>query len=378
MEGIISRRDAIRGIGAAGLVGLAGCSGGDGGDGGEGTPSDSGADGTSTPTADSSGGSSDTISGAWMYLNEVGDLGWSWAHDQGRQATDRKYDWLETDYTEAVAVEDADRVMTRYAKEGYDVIFATGFGAKTFVSVAEQFPDTRIEVCVGMETRENLGRYYGRIYQTRYLAGMAAGMMTETDTLGYVAAYPTAQVLRGVNAHALGAAAVNEDVTMKVRWTNTWYDPPKEKEAANALIDEGVDVMAQHQDSPACVQAANEAGIWATGYDAPMQQFGGENYITSPIWHWEAFHNPTVEAIHDGTWEGDFYWEGLNAGIVDLSEWGPQVPEAVKSEVARTRTAIENGEMNVWEGSKFEGESDEFLYRRMNSYADPVEGTVPQ
>jgi basic membrane protein A len=202
-------------------------------------------------------------------------------------------------------------------------------------------------------------------------------MITEEDSLGYVAAFPIPEVVRGVNAFTTGARAVNDEVTTKVRWTNTWFDPPTEREAAQSLIDEGVDVMAQHQDSPAAVTAANEAGIWATGYDAPMNEFGGDNYITSPIWHWEVFYEPTLQSVRDGTWESDFYFEGLNSGVVGLSDWGPQVPDDVQGSVDDAEESIRSGDLDVWDGTKFEGESDEFLFQEMSSYIEGVEGKVP-
>ncbi|PSQ61431.1 MAG: BMP family ABC transporter substrate-binding protein [Halobacteriales archaeon SW_9_67_25] len=383
----ISRRDAIRAIGATGLIGLAGC-GGDGGDGSDGGSdgSDGGGDGGSSDGSDGDDGGStdgedggmDTVRAAWVYNSEVGDLGWSWAHNEGRKATAEEFDWIETDYTEAVAPEDSERIFRQYASDDYDIVFGCTFGYQDpMVSVAEDNPDVFFEHNTGYATRENMGRYMGRIYQARYMAGVAAGMITEANSLGYVAAFPIAEVVRGINAFTLGAASVNEDVTTKVRWTNTWFDPPSEQEAANSLIDEGVDVMAQHQDSPAAVRAANEAGIWSTGYDAPMGEFGGDKYITSPIWNWEEFYIPTVEDVREGTWESDAYWEGLNAGIVDLSEWGPNVPEDVTSEVSDVRSQIESGDLDVWAGSAFEGESDEFLFQDMASYVEQVEGEVP-
>jgi len=381
MKRNISRRDAIRGIGAAGLVGLAGCSGGDG-DSGDGDSGDSGSS-TPTPTSgeestESTESGMDTVKAAWVYQTNIGTQGWTWAHDQGRKASAEKYDWLETAFTEAVAPENSARVIQQYASDGFDIVLTTSFDYQDpTIQVAKENPDTIFEHCSGYTTLENMGRYFGRIYQSRYLAGVAAGMMTEENSLGYVAAFPIPEVVRGINAYTLGAASVNEDIRLNVRWTNTWFDPPKEQKAANALIDEGVDVMAQHQDSGAAVEAAAEADIWATGYDAPMQQFGGDNYITSPIWHWDAFHNPTLEAVHEGTWEPDAYWEGLNAGIVDLSDWGPEVPGDVKSKVADTREGIANGDVDVWAGSKFEGESDTFLFQKMGSYVEPVEGSVP-
>ncbi len=362
MKRNLSRRDALRALGVAGMIGIAGCGGSTDGDSG----------------GDTEDGGMDTVRAAWVYNSEVGDLGWSWAHNEGRKATAEEFDWLETDFTEAVAPENSERIFRQYANDGFDVVFGCTFGYQDpMASVAEDFPDINFEHNTGYLTRENMGRYMGRIYQARYMAGVAAGMVTETNTLGYVAAFPIAEVVRGINAFTLGAASVNDDISTKVRWTNTWFDPPTEQEAANSLIDEGVDVMAQHQDSPAAVRAANEADIWATGYDAPMGEFGGDNYLTSPIWHWEEFYRPTVESVREGTWEADAYWKGLNAGIVDLSEWGPNVPEEVKTDVAEVRSQIEGGDLDVWAGSQFEGESDEFLFQEMGSYVEEVDGEVP-
>jgi basic membrane protein A len=357
MKRDISRRDALRALGVAGAVGIAGC-GGDGGDGGS--------------------DMDETVRAAWVYVSEVGDLGWSWAHDQGRKAVEEQFDWLETDFVESVPGDEGGRVIRELANEGFDIVFGTTFEyMDPMANVAEDFPDTLFEHCSGFVTRENMGRYFGRMYQARYMAGVAAGRLTETNTLGYVAAFPIPEVIRGINAFTLGAASVNEDVSTKVRWTNTWFDPPTEQEAAEALIDEGVDVMAQHQDSPAAVRAASEADIWATGYDAPMGEFAGDNYITSPVWHWDVFYEPTVQSVRDGTWESDAYWEGLNSDIVGLSEWGPEVPGDVKDEVADVRESIANGDIDVWAGTAFEGESDKFLFQEMGSYAEDVEGEVP-
>ena len=367
----ITRRRAVKALGLAGVTGLAGCSGGDAatdeGDSGDADSSDGGSD------------RSDTVKAAFVYNSEVGDQGWSWAHEQGRQAVADEYDWLETGHTEAVAPSDAKSVFEQYVQDDYDIVFGNTFGyMDTMVSVAEDNPDTLFEHCSGYETRENMGRYFGRMYEARYLAGVAAGMLTETNTLGYVAAIPIAEVVRGINAFTLGARSVNADVSTKVRWTNTWYDPPKEKEAATALIDEGVDVMAQHQDSAAAVQAAAEADIWATGYDAPMNEQGGDRYVTSPIWHWEEFYGPTLEAVHEGTWEPDSYWKGLDAGIVGLSDWGPEVPDEVKSIVDDTRSAIESGDTEVWADSTFADADDATLFQDMGSYVEGVEGSVPE
>ncbi|MFB6296758.1 MAG: BMP family ABC transporter substrate-binding protein [Halobacteriales archaeon] len=373
-----TRRKVLKSIGAAGVAGLAGCAG----DSGEGTPTATATDasgsgeGMSTATATDAGG--DTVKAAWLYVSEVGDLGWSWAHDQGRKAAEERFDWLETEFSEAIFPPDAKAEMQRYTNQGFDVIFGTTFGyMNDMVDLSKENPDTIYEHCSGFKTTDNLGRYFGRMDQARYLAGVAAGMVTEANVLGYVAAKPISEVIRGINAFTLGAASVNPEVTTKVRWTNTWYDPTKETEAAQALLDEGVDVMAQHQDSPSALEAAAEDGIWATGYDAPMAEFAGDNYLTSPIWHWEVFYEPTLKAVHDGTWESDFYYEGLDAGIVDLDDWGPEVPSDVKDEVSSTRSAIVGGDLDIWADSTFADWSVSERFQNMGSYVEAVEGSVP-
>lgn len=365
-----TRRDALKAMSTVPAVGLAGCLGGGGSGDGDG---DSSGDSTPMDTPED-----ETINAAWVYISEVGDLGWSWAHDQGRKAVANRYDWLETSFSEAVPPSDGKQVMEQYTQQDFDIIFGTTFEyMDPMLELAKNNPDTLYEHCSGFKTHDNMGRYFGRMYQARYLAGVAAAMMPDVSSMGYVAAFPIPEVVRGINAFTAGARSVNSDITTKVRWTNTWFDPPTEKEAAQSLIDEGVDVMAQHQDSPAAVRAAKEAGIWATGYDAPMDEFGGEQYVTSPIWHWEVFYEPTLISVQKGNWESDAYWEGLDAGIVDLSDWGPQVPSEAKSMVSDTEEQIITGQLDPWAGTKFEGESDSFLFGQMSSYVEGVEGSVP-
>jgi len=381
----VSRRTTIKtlgGLGTAGLAGLAGCSGGDGSDGGgDGSDGSDGSDGESDDTESGSTETSsgmDSVSAAWIYISEPGDMGWSWAHDQGRKTVDEKFDWLETNTVEAVEAADAERTIRELTNAGNDVVFATSFEYQDpMYNVAENNPDVVYEHCSGYRTRENMGRYFGRIDQARYLTGVAAGMMTEENSLGYVAAFPISEVIRGINAFTLGAASVNSEVSTKVRWTNSWFDPQTEREAANNLVDEGVDVMAQHQDSSAAVKAAAESDIWATGYDAPMGQFAGDNYITSPIWHWEMFYEPTLQAVRNGTWEPDFYYDGLESGVVDIDDWGTQVPEDVKSEVESLRGDIESGDLDVWAESTFADASVSERFQNMGSFVEQVEGSVP-
>lgn len=363
----ISRRNALYTLGAAGLAGLAGCS-------------SSGDESTSSSaTSETSSSGTDTVRAAFVYSSEVGDLGWSWAHDQGRKAAAQSFDWLETDYTAAVAASDSQRVFEQYASEGYDIVFGCSFGyMDPMMQVAQDHPDVVFEHCTGYKTRENLGRYFGKMGQAKYLAGIAAGRLTEANTIGMVAPFATAEVIRLTNAMALGARSVNPDATFKVRWINSWYDPTSSGEAASSLIDDGCDVIASGMDSAAPVKTAHEADVWAIGYDAPMGQFGGDDYIVAPIWNWEVFYKPTIQSVKDGSWMSDFYWEGIDSNIVGLSDWGPEVPEDVRSEVSTAHTSIVEGNLDIWAGSKFEGKSDEFLFEEMSSFVEGFDSEVPE
>jgi basic membrane protein A len=377
-----SRRDALKAIGAAGILGVAGCSGdgdgnGDGGNGDSPTPTES--PGTETATATESGGEEmETVRAAFLYESPLGDVGWDRSHENGRQALEEEYDWIETAYTDGVAPGDSQSVIENYVSEGYDVIFGTSFGyMDPMAQLAPEYPDTIFEHCSGYRTDENLGRYFGRLYQPRYLTGVAAGHLTETNTLGYVASFPISEVIRQLNAFALGAASVNPDVTMQVRWTNAWLDPPATTEATNALLDAGADVINNHVTSPAAVRTADENDAWGFTYTTSMSEQGGEMYGGSAIWEWEEFYGPALESVRDGSWESDFYWEGLESGVVALDEFGPNVPDEVVSDVEDKRQQIVDGELDVWADSQFEGWSDQELFQNVASFAEPVEGEPP-
>lgn len=369
----ITRRAAIKILGTAGPIGLAGCVGG-GDDRNSTTDSDVGTSATSE-----NGNEGEGVRAVFVYHDAVGDFGWQWAHDQGRRTIEEEFDWLDTVVFDNTPAESSRPRFRQYAERGFDVIFGTSWGyMDPMYDVAPEYPDAKFEHCSGVKQRENMGRYFGRMYQPRYLTGVAAGLLTETKELGYVAAFPISEVIRGINAFALGAAAVDEEVTVHVEYTETWNDAAIESRAAENLIQRGVDLMAQHQNYPAAAEAANDAGIWATGYNSPMGELVGEHYVTSPIWNWDVFYREAIQEVRTGTWESDFYWEGLNSGVVDLDGWGPNVPEDVQTTVAEKRAAIEVGDLDVWAGSDFESDTDEELFEAVDGYVDAVAGEVPE
>ncbi len=287
----------------------------------------------------------------FVYVSPIGDAGWSYAHDLGRQMVER-LPGVKTSYVEAVPEgPDAERVMLNMARKGYDVIFATSYGyMDPMLKVAKQFPKTVFMHCSGFKLAKNMGNYFGRIYQPRYLAGMAAGAMTKSNILGYVAAFPIPEVIRGINAYALGAKAVNPDAQVRVVWTKTWFDPPTEKEAAKSLIDVGADVIAQHQDTPSPQEAAAEKGVYSVGYNTDMSAFAPKAHLTAPIWNWGPYYVDIVEKAQKGTWKSESVWLGFEKGLVDLAPFGPMVPESVRKQVRAKKEAIKSGQFKVFKG----------------------------
>ena len=287
----------------------------------------------------------------FIYVSPVGDAGWSHAHEQARQAIEA-LDGVSTSYVEAVAEgPDSERVIQTMARKRFDLIFATSFGyMDSMLKVARQFPNTVFMHCSGFKTAANMGNYFGRIYQPRYLSGMVAGSMSTSGVLGYVAAFPIPEVIRGINAFTLGARSVNPKATVRVVWTKTWYDPAKEKEAAKSLLDVGADVIAQHQDSPGPQEAAQERGVYSIGYNTDMSRFAPKAHLTAPVWNWTPYYRQVVEQVQKGTWKPSSDWPGLAEGVVDLAPFGPMVPPAVRERVQARRAEIVAGRERIFTG----------------------------
>lgn len=290
---------------------------------------------------------------AFVYIGPPGDLGWTYEHDRGRKMLEEQLgDQVETKYIENVPEgPDAARVLRDYAQQGYDMILATSFGyMDPTLEVAQEFPEVKFEHCSGYKTADNMSTYFGRMYQPRYLSGIVAGEMTESNTIGYVAAFPIPEVVRGINAFTLGVRSVNPEATVRVVWTNTWYDPVIEREAAVALLDEGADIVTQHQDTTEPQKAAQERGALSIGYDSDMRSFVGDTVLTSPIWNWGVYYVDTVQAALDGTWETHQYWGGLEDGVVELADFSPKVPQELQDLVKAEEQKIMDGEWDVFCG----------------------------
>ena len=288
---------------------------------------------------------------AFVYVAPIGDMGWTYAHDLARLMLEEELG-VETAYIENVPEgPDAERVIRDYAQKGYDVIFTTSFGyMDPTVVVAEEFPDTYFEHCSGYKTAPNSATYFGRMYQPRFLSGLVAGAATETNKIGFVAAFPIPEVIRGINAFTLGVRAANHEATVHVVWTNTWFGPPQEKEAAEALLAEGCDIIAQHQDTTEPQKAAQEKGLTSIGYDSDMGAIVGDSVLTSPMWDWGPYYVRRVQEAMAGTWEMGQYWGTMKDGIVKLAEFSSKVPEDVRATVKEYEDRILSGEWDVFNG----------------------------
>ena len=327
---------------------------------------------------------------AFLYVGPVGDAGWSWAHDQARKDLEEQFPWVETTFMESVPEgAGAERVLTQFAEKGYDLIFATSFGyMDPVIKVAERYPDVTFMHCSGYKRADNVGTYFGRMYQAKYLAGLIAGKVSKTGKVGFVAPHPIPEVIRHVNAFTLGVRAANPEATVHVVWTNSWFDPGKEKEAAVSLLDAGADVIATGADSAAPMQAAQDRGAFAIGYDSDGRQFAPQAFLTAPIWDWSVIYRPTVQAVRDGSWESADHWDGVESGVVLLAPLSEHVPDEVKALVAQQEKAIAASELKVFVGPwKWQDGSEAYAegvsptdqeLLEMKRFSEGVVGTIPE
>jgi basic membrane protein A and related proteins len=299
------------------------------------------------------GGEDGVLQVAFVYVGPVGDAGWTFAHNEGRLALEEALgDQVETSFLESVEEgAPAERVFEDLAREGYELIFGTSFGyMDPMEAIAPRYPDVVFEHATGYKTGENLATYFGAAEEARYLSGIVAGNASETGELGYVAAFPIPEVIRGINAFTLGVREVDPDATVQVVWTSTWYGPDLEKQAAESLLDRGVDVVAQHQDTPAPGQAAEERGAYWLGYNSDMERFAPDAWLTAPVWDWGPYYVETAQAVIDGTWQTREYYGSMADGMVDLAPFGAAVDDETIALVDERRQEIVDGSFAPFTG----------------------------
>jgi simple sugar transport system substrate-binding protein len=295
----------------------------------------------------------DPMKVGFVYVGPIGDHGWSYQHDLGRLALEEHFgDQVETTYVENVNEgADAERTIRRLAQAGNEVIFTTSFGfMNPTARVAEQFPDTTFLHATGYKRADNLGTYLSVTYEGRYVTGVAAGLVTETNTLGYIASFPIPEVIRDINAVYLGASSVNPDIELKVVWANTWFDPAKEADAANALMDQGADVIVQHTDSPAPLMAAEKRGNWGVGQASDMRKFGGDAHLLSVVNDWAPYYIDTVQSVMDGDWAPSDYWGGISEDVIQVVGISDRLTEEQRAKVDEVIASIDSGEFHPFTG----------------------------
>lgn len=329
---------------------------------------------------------------AFIHRGSLGE-GWTGAHDAGRIYIEKNMPGAVTGYTERVADADVERIARGYAAEGYNIIFAPSFGyMDPIMAVVDDFPQTVFMILPERwieedKTPANLGMYFGRMYQARYLSGLIAGAMTKTNKIGYVDPFPIVEHFRFINAFTLGVQEVNPKATVKVVWTMSWFDPPKEKEAALALIDDGCDILTTALTGPAVMQLAEEKGIHGISFNIDKSNFAPNAQLTGSVWHWEEYYLKAAQLVKEGKFKAGFDWPGLDYGMVGLAKISDQVPRIVKLLVEAKTELIKNGIFRVFQGPIYdqegklkipEGEvaSDRDLYFNMDWFVKGVIGST--
>lgn len=325
---------------------------------------------------------------AFVYVSPAGDAGWSHSHDLGRQYIEQQYgDKIQTKVVESVPEgRKARGVLANLAQE-HDIIFSTSWGYMIPAQrTAEQFPDVKFEHATGMRRGENLSTYATRAYEARYLSGMIAGAMSKTGKIGYVAAHPIAEVIRGMNAFTLGAKSVNPNIKVMVDWTNAWYAPDKSKAISHKLIDGGADVLAHHVDTPTPVMVAEERGVYAIGYHTDMSEFGPNSHLASVIHDWGKIYAQRIEALTTNSWSAQDLWPGLKQSTSNLVSVNANIPSWVLDKVAIARQEIVDGNRQIFVGPiknhrgrvrvKEGRQLTDIDLQRMNWYVEGIEGSL--
>lgn len=343
-----------------------------------------------TPAAASAPAKPEPLKAAWVYVGPVGDAGWTYAHDQGRKAVEAEFgDRIKTTFVEKVPEgADAERVIRDLASQGNKIIFATSFGfMEPMLKVAAEFPDVKFEHATGYKTAPNMRVYDVRFYHDAYISGIIAGGMTKTNTIGFVATFPIPEVLRNINAFTLGAQSVNPKVKTKVVWISTWFDPPKEGDAAQTLINQGADVLLQNTDSSAVLQTAEKNGKYAFGWDSDMSAVAPKAHLASNIVYWGPYYKKAIKDVLDGTWKTERTIWGKPEDANDVIKFNAAIPEAVRKKAEEAAAGLKAGTLSPFMGPIVDSTGKERLAKglmadqdwkdKVDFYVRGVEGKIP-
>ncbi|WP_370634878.1 BMP family ABC transporter substrate-binding protein [Cognatishimia sp. MH4019] len=333
----------------------------------------------------------DPLKVGFIYVGPIGDGGWTYEHNKGRLAVEEHFgDAVETVFQESVPEgADAERAMTQMALSGADLIFTTSFGyMDPTINVAANFPDVKFEHATGYKRADNVSTYSARFYEGRAIQGHIAGKMTETNKIGYIASFPIPEVIRGINSAYIHASRVNPDVEFNIVWAYTWFDPAKEADAANALIEQGADVILQHTDSTAPLAAAQaKGGVIGFGQASDMSEYAPFPRVSSIIDDWAPYYIARVQAVMDGTWESTDTWDGIGPGMVAIGEITDAVPAEVAEEAMAMKEALADGSYHAFTGPinkqdgtvwLAEGETaDDGTLAGMDFYVEGITAEIP-
>jgi simple sugar transport system substrate-binding protein len=284
----------------------------------------------------------------FIYLGPVGDFGWTYQHEVGRQGLVKALgDKIDTTYLENVNEgPDSERSIEQLARTGHKLIFTTSFGyMDPTIKVASKHPTVDFEHATGFKRAANVSTYSGRFYEGRYIQGMIAAKMSKTGVLGYIVSFPIPEVISGINSTILGAQTVNPNIKVKIIWVSTWFDPGKEADAAKALADQGADVLMQHTDSPAAMQIASQRGLLAFGQDSDMIKFGPKSQLTAIVDNWAPYYTQRVSDVLDGSWKSTDTWGGLKSTLVEMAPY-TNMPDDVKKMAMDAEAAIKAGTLH--------------------------------
>ncbi|MCR5883168.1 BMP family ABC transporter substrate-binding protein [Rhizobacter sp. J219] len=327
---------------------------------------------------------------AFAYVGPVGDGGWTFAHDNARKAIEKEFgDKVVTSFVENVPeAADAERVFRDMISQGNKLIFGTTFGyMDSMLKIAPEAKDVKFEHATGYKTAENMRTYDSRTYEGAYMAGIIAGAMTKSNTLGIVGSVPIPEVIRNINSFTLGAQSVNPKIKTKVVWVNKWFDPPKETEAAQSLINGGADVLFQNTDSSAVLKTAGKAGKLAFGWDSDMSSYSPEAHLASAIINWSPYYIKATKDALEGTWQTGSVWWGVKEGAIDIVSISDKVPAEIKTKVETVKAGLKDGSFVIWKGPilgqdgkevvKKDTVADDKFLGGVNFYVKGVEGKVP-
>ncbi|HJV70549.1 BMP family ABC transporter substrate-binding protein [Ideonella sp.] len=327
---------------------------------------------------------------AFAYVGPVGDGGWTFAHDNGRKALEKEFgDKVVTSFVEKVPeAADAERVFRDMIGQGNTLIFGTTFGyMEPMLKVAADNPNVKFEHATGYKTAENMRTYDSRTYEGAYMAGVIAGSMTKTNTLGVVGSIPIPEVIRNINSFTLGAQSVNPKIKTKVVWVNEWFNPPKETEAATALINGGADILMQNTDSAAVLKTAEDKGKRAFGWDSDMSAYGPKAHLGSAVINWGPYYVKATRDALEGKWATGKSWWGVKEGAIDFVSVAADVPAEAKAKLDAVKAGLKDGSLVIWKGPIVDNTGKEQLAKDVAAddtflggvkfYVKGVEGKVP-